>query len=110
MGRKRTIGISDLLKHFKQHPHTTKALAYAYDVIKGHRLSGKYERLACQRFIDDLKNANSRWWYAPSKAERACEFVERMPHTKGRWAARREKLVLEGGVAMFHRVQSVWMD
>jgi phage terminase large subunit-like protein len=85
-----------MLKHFEQHPYTTRALAYAFNAVKGHRLAGKYERLACQRFIDDLNNADLPFWYSPSKAERACRFIERMPHTKGRWAARRELIHLEG--------------
>ncbi len=34
--------------------------------------------------------------YDVAKAEKACKFIEQMPHTKGKWAAQKKKLILEG--------------
>jgi phage terminase large subunit-like protein len=84
-----------MLRYFKKHKYTTRAVAYAFDVVKKHRLAGKYEILACQRFIDDLQ-AHPDHVYDVQKAERACMFIEKMPHTKGRWAARSQTIELEG--------------
>ena len=83
-----------MLKHFKDAPHTTDALTYAYDVINSHSPACKEEIQACQRFIDDL-NSDFEFVYDTDKAERACRFIELMPHTKGKWAAKKEKLILE---------------
>lgn len=83
-----------MIKHFKDAPHTQDALSYAYNVINGHRLSCKEEKQACQRFIDDF-NRDFDYNYDSNKAERACRFIELMPHTKGKWAAQKKKLILE---------------
>lgn len=84
-----------MLNHFKDYPHTHDALSYAFDVVKGHKPACKTERQACQRFIGDLQNLEG-YFYDVDKAEKACAFIERMPHTKGRWAAKKQLLVLEG--------------
>ena len=56
-------------------------------------------RLACQRQIDDLVawSAGERedWRFDEEKAERICNFIELLPHVKGRWAARGETISLE---------------
>jgi phage terminase large subunit-like protein len=49
---------------------------------------------ACQRFIDDF-NRDFEFVFDPVLAERACRFIENLPHTKGRWAAKGENLKLE---------------
>lgn len=56
-------------------------------------------RLACQRHRDDLKAGRRKDYpfrFDAVKANRACAFVTRFPHTKGRWAAQREPFVLQG--------------
>jgi phage terminase large subunit-like protein len=82
-----------MLKHFKDAPHTTDALKYAYNVVNGHKPACKEEKQACQRFIDDL-NKDFEYSYDVDKAERACRFIELMPHTKGKWAAQKKRLIL----------------
>ena len=54
-------------------------------------------RLACQRHLDDLERSGNDWPYRfdGDAAEKFCRFIELMPHTKGRWAARHEKLIME---------------
>lgn len=74
------------------------AVQYAEGVRAGVIPACKWIRLACQRFLDDLhwqEDDNFAFVYDASKAERACQFIERMPHIKGRWAAKGLKLKLE---------------
>lgn len=67
-----------------------RARAYAERVTSGAETAGKFERLACQRFIDDLvvRQATDEFMYRFDEAAgaRACRFVDLMPHIKGEWA------------------------
>ena len=74
-------------------PHPTTK--YARDVLDGKIIAGKYTQLACQRFLNDLKRKDWDYVFSPEYAERAIGFIQRMPHTKGKWAAKKEKLVLQ---------------
>src|SRR5690606_35654240 len=74
---------------------TERALAYARDVTDGKVPAGLYVRLACQRFLDDLKREDWPFVYDADKADRAVKFMELMPHTKGKWAAKQQSLTLE---------------
>ena len=81
------------------HPHFDLARRYAGDVVAGAIPACKWVRLACRRFLRDLaREADPDWPYRfdPAKAGRICRFVERLPHTKGKWAAQKLLLVLEG--------------
>jgi phage terminase large subunit-like protein len=84
------------------------ATEYARDVVAGKILSCKWHRLACQRHLDDLSREEMGGWayawnpeltdtegklYRP--AERICKFAQLMPHIKGDWAARRQRITLE---------------
>jgi phage terminase large subunit-like protein len=83
-----------MLQHFEGYPHSRDALAYTYDVTTGHRPACKEEKQACQRFIDDLHGLKG-YFYDVDRAEKGCAFIEKLPHTKGKWAAKRQKLILE---------------
>ena len=84
------------------------ATRYAEDIVFGRLPSSKFHRLACQRHLDDLARAELGGWayawnpeltdyegrqYRP--AERICKFVQLLPHIKGDWAARRQRIKLE---------------
>lgn len=84
-----------MLSYFEDYPHSRSALSYSYDVVNGHRLGCKEEIQACQRFIDDLESLDG-FIYDVEKAEKACRFIEQLPHTKGKWAAKKQTLTLEG--------------
>lgn len=73
--------------------HSVDALKYADDVLSGEIVAGKWVKLACQRFKDDLKRHDV--WFDEESAQKAVNFIERLPHTKGRWAAKKELLVLQ---------------
>jgi len=75
------------------HPFTRAATRYAKAVSKDGKYDGRpcgqLEILACRRFLDDLAwqtNGDFEWHYHAPAAEQACEFIEEMPHTKGKWA------------------------
>lgn len=71
---------------------------YAQDIISGKIPAAKYVRLACQRHLDDLEwqdDDGFKFRFDAKAAARACGFIELMPHTKGKWAAKKETLKLE---------------
>lgn len=74
---------------------TEHAKRYAHDVVSGKVVVGRFVRLACQRFLDDLKRKDWEFVYDVGKADRAVRFMELMPHTKGKWSAKKQRLVLE---------------
>lgn len=74
---------------------TESAIAYARDVVGGQIPAGQYVRLACDRFLRDLDRDDWQFEYRSDKADRAVRFMELMPHTKGKWSAKRERLALQ---------------
>lgn len=76
---------------------TESAKEYAKSVLAGKVPAGKYVRLACERFIGDLKKSGKDWPYRydADKADRAVRFMEKMPHTKGKWAAKKQPLIFQ---------------
>lgn len=71
---------------------------YARDVVAKKIPAGKYVRLPCKRFLDDLKRQKRKafpFQFDPEKGARPCRFIERLPHSKGKWAAKKELLRLE---------------
>jgi phage terminase large subunit-like protein len=61
---------------------------YVRDVIAGRVLACKWVRLACQRHLNDLKRADLGWVYHFDRwhANDICDFIEKLPHTEGKWA------------------------
>jgi phage terminase large subunit-like protein len=62
------------------------AIKYASDVVLGHIPSAQPLRLACQRFLDDLKRTDKGEWpfvLDEKLAHRICRFVETFPNVKG---------------------------
>lgn len=68
---------------------------YARDVVAGKIPASKWVKLACQRHLDDLKRKGFAYRFDEAKAARACKFIELQYHTKGKWAAKGERLKLE---------------
>jgi len=82
-----------MLKAFEGFPHSKDAYIYANHVVKGHAPACKQVIQACQRFLDDL-DGDLDFVFDPKLADRACKFIENLPHTKGRWAAQKMDLIL----------------
>lgn len=79
--------------------HVALAEAYVDDVLAGRRPACKWERLACERWVGDRKREKDANWpyrFDDAKAERVCNFIELLPHTKGAWAQRKEMIALPG--------------
>jgi phage terminase large subunit-like protein len=70
------------------------AIKYAEEVTSGKIVAGKLAILACKRFLDDLEK-DWQYEFDRSKANRAVRFMQMLPHTKGKWAAKKQLLVLE---------------
>jgi phage terminase large subunit-like protein len=68
------------------------ARRYAERVVSGEQIACKWVRLACQRFLSDLDRDDI--WFDEDAAQAAVNFIQTLPHTKGRWAAKKELLVL----------------
>lgn len=78
--------------------YAATAEAYARDVVAGRIPANKFIRLACQRHLDDLEwqtDKNFKFVFDPKKGAKVAKFAEMMPHTKGKWAAKGEKLKLK---------------
>jgi phage terminase large subunit-like protein len=83
------------------------ATQYARDVVDGRILVCRWVRLAAQRHLNDLDRdaAGGRYTWNPEletaegkkyrPADRACYFIELLPHIKGDWAARGERIQLQ---------------
>jgi len=70
---------------------------YAQQVVDGDLLACKWVKKACERYLNDRIKAESGWIYRfnPEKAEKSIKFMQLLPHVKGKWAASKQKIVLE---------------
>lgn len=68
---------------------------YALDVVNGKIIAGRYVHLACQRFLADLKRKDWDFTWSAEYADRALNFIQKMPHIKGKWAAKGERMALQ---------------
>lgn len=84
-----------LLASFEGFPHCQAAHQYASDVVSGKISTCQNVILACQRQLDDLEREDFAYEFDPSKGERVVEFIELLPHTKGKWMREGKSLVLE---------------
>lgn len=59
--------------------------------IKANRSRfGKWIRLACKRFIEDLdraKQKNPPFVFDENEVDRVCEFISNLPHVEGKWSS-----------------------
>ena len=63
--------------------------AYVRDVLSGEQVACRWVRLACERHVRDLENAEDRGlWFDEEKARQAIAFFRLLKHSKGEWAGR----------------------
>lgn len=77
------------------YPNVNLANQYARDVLSEKILACRYIRLACQRHFDDLKKSLDKeypYTFNRDLAERACRFVQLLPHSSGDLAGQKLKL------------------
>ena len=78
--------------------YTAIANQYALDVLNGDIPAAKYIQLACKNHLDDLEGQSELdfpYQYSYNKAHKACRFIEAQYHTKGKWAKKKQLLILE---------------
>lgn len=78
--------------------HAAIGAAWARRVVAGEIPQCKWIRLQCQRHLDDLArqaDPDFPFRFDERAAERPCRFLERMPHTKGKWAREGKRISLE---------------
>lgn len=71
---------------------------YIDGVLAGRIPASAYVKAAAKRHVDDLKRAKTKafgYRFDAEKGARVCRFIELQTHTKGRWAARKERIVLQ---------------
>ncbi|MDQ7215634.1 terminase large subunit [Enterobacter cloacae] len=77
------------------YPSVNMANQYARDVLNGKILACKSIQLACQRHFNDLKISLEKdypYRFDRELAERACRFVQLLPHSSGDLAGQKLKL------------------
>lgn len=77
------------------YPNVNLANQYARDVLSGKILACRSVRLACQRHFDDFKKSLDKdylYTFNRELAERACRFVQLLPHSSGDLAGQKLKL------------------
>ena len=80
------------------HPHTDLADQYAHDVVTGRIPACQWIKLAATRYRRDRQREGDPSWpyrFDYAAAEKVCRFGEKLPHSKGKWAAKRESMRLE---------------
>lgn len=78
--------------------HVEAAGAYTRAVLAGEIPACKWVKLAVQRQVDDLQREVGEdwpWVFDHDLASRPCEFIELLPHIKGKWARERRLIELE---------------
>jgi phage terminase large subunit-like protein len=71
---------------------------YARQVGQGKIPAGKSIRLQCKRFLLELKaqrKADFPHQFDREAASRVCRFIEKLPHSKGKWARQKQTIRLE---------------
>lgn len=79
-------------------PYTNAANKYARDIVAGRIPACRYVKLTCLRHLNDLKESKKKdypYFFDKAEVENVCGFIELLPHTKGKWARERKKLILE---------------
>ena len=60
------------------------AKQYVDDVLKGKRVAGRLEKLACKRFLNDFKRSSNDqdfdYKLDADRAAHACYFIETLTH------------------------------
>lgn len=70
-------------------------IKYAKQVASKKLVAGKFIRIICQQFLDDLKKKDFKYKFDKEKAENAIDFIQTFRHTKGEYARQKLLFVLE---------------
>ena len=82
---------------------------YVEDVLSGRRPAGRYERLAVERHLNDLRKGRKfPYEFHPELGLFVCNFFEELEHYKGEKAG--TKIILEGWQAFIIYCVYGWID
>jgi len=93
--------------------YSERILQYCYNVVNDslpNRGSCTYEKLACQRHLDDLSKQDDSeypFYFDEDAANKRCYFTECLQHTKGKW--RGQLIRLEDHQLFIQGVLFGWM-
>ncbi len=82
----------------KSYPLVKLAETYARHVIAGKIPACKWIKLLCEKHLAELRLSKSEdfaFYFDPAKAEKVAKFLQLLPHTKGKWAGKKELVKLE---------------
>lgn len=82
-----------------------RAIDYANRVAEGREVAGRLERAACLRFLRDLARPDFGFVLSLRAAGRACDFIQRLKHIKGKWA---RPVLVDGQVVLPTIVLEDW--
>lgn len=88
MGKKPTSR-KDGVSTKSDYPHIRDGQQYCADIISGKIPACNYVKLAVQRHLADLKKQDRKSFpfrFDERKGNRVCNFIEKLPHIKGKWA------------------------
>ncbi|GED45253.1 terminase [Vreelandella aquamarina] len=80
------------------YPNVNAAQKYARDVVGGKIPACSYVKATCARHLNDQKASKAKSYpyrFDRDLAERVCRFIQKMPHTKGKWARGKQRITLE---------------
>lgn len=80
------------------YPNVNAAQKYARDVVGGRIVACSFVKAACARHLNDVKASKAKSYpyrFDRDLAERACRFIQLLPHTKGEWARGNQRIQLE---------------
>lgn len=89
------------------------ASKYIKDVLSGKIPACEYVRLACERQKLDIEKAKAgkfEYRFDKKAASHVCEFVEKLPHIKGKWARNNETIRLEPWQCFILTTVFGWLD
>jgi phage terminase large subunit-like protein len=88
-------------------PYVERATYYAEEVLAGRIPACRWTKAACRRYLDDLERQAGDWPYVldHAAANRACAFVELMPHVEGEWA---KPLIVDGAILVQKLRLELW--
>ena len=74
--------------------HSHRSIEWAESVSSGDIIQCQNVVNSCNRFLRDYDSQGS-FYYDVAAAERVCNWIEKLPHVKGKWAGKAETLTLQ---------------
>lgn len=71
-----------------KHPYCALGHQYALDVIAKKIVANKYIIGACERYLMDVDNTTSNFWFDIDRAEKYLRLVQKFEHVEGHWSTK----------------------